>query len=223
MTGLGGSSACYAQDVDEDGMPISRPVEQPEPPPEPEPQPEDDPGEPAAPEDSGEASYQADEAGQSSAEPEGSWLSADEAGPAEPGEAGYSPDGSAGSNEGSSPLEPGGTAPGSPNSAPPGQSPGTAPQAGGERRPGLLQPPAADWPILLAALAALAVSLLAAKALMPWPRPRVSCISDLAPASLPGGTLTLHPPDILVSADTICGPPSIAGDLAVEEGSHPDV
>jgi len=222
LSGLAGSSACYAQDVDEDGMPISRPVEQSEPPPEPEAQPQDDPGEPMAQDDPGEAPYQAGEEGQPVAEPEGSWLSSGEADAPEAGEAGYPPDGPAGLDQASSPFAPGETAPGSRTSAPPRQAPGAAPQAGGNEGPGLLDTPPTVWAIALAALAALAVSLLAAKVLMPWPRPRLSCAYDVAPASLLSGALTLHPPDVLVSAESTCGTPSIAGDLAIEEGSDAD-
>lgn len=72
--------------------------------------------------------------------------------------------------------------------------------------------------LLLAAAAALGAAFAAAKILMPYPRPRVRCEYDVAPAILQGGAMALHPPEVTVSAMTSLGAPTLTTPLTVEEG-----
>lgn len=217
--GLIGPPALHAQDVDEDGMPISQPAEPSAPPPEPEVQTQDEPQETMSEDSPGEAVSQAEE-GQPVAEPETSWFTSGEATAPEAGEAGYSP--LAPGTNGTSPSPAPGQVPGPGRPVRPGEAQGAPAPASGGQSPALFEAPPLVLGLILAAVAALAATLLAAKLLMPWPRPRLRCACDVAPPSLEGGTLALHPPDLSVSAVSACGTPTIAGDVTIEQGDVRD-
>lgn len=210
--GLFGAPPLHAQDVDEDGMPVSQPAEPSAPPQEPEAQPQDQPQETMPEDNPGEAAPQAEE-GQPAAEPETPWFSS--GGPTAPGagDAGDKPL-AAGTNGSAAPIMPGqaGPDPGMPRR--PGEASRDQSLAFGAS-PEILG-------LILAAVAALAAALLAAKLLMPWPRPRLRCAGHVAPPSLQGGTLALHPPDLSVSAESVCGTPSLAGEVIIEQGDVRD-
>lgn len=142
---------------------------------------------------------------------------------------GYAADAAAGADgvPSGAPGDPNGTPSDQSGGAGPGDTRGGADPAGGApgapgagRNPGPLEAPPLALVLPVAAVATVGAAALAAKLLMPWPRPRLSCACDVSPASLPSGALTLQPPDIEIRAESTCGAPTLAGDLIIEPGEQ---
>ena len=74
------------------------------------------------------------------------------------------------------------------------------------------------WLVALAAalVGLVGGALLAAKMLLPWPRPRISCQHEITPPGVLEGSLSLHTPDVQVTARALHGTPSVLGELTFD-------